>query len=217
MSPEDAETGDLGARAEVAARERAEEVFGDRTDLVRRYADHLAGSGVDRGLIGPREGPRLWSRHLMNCAGMAPLVPRGASVADVGSGAGLPGLVLAIARPDLTVTLVEPLLRRTTWLDEVVADLGLDVMVVRSRAQDTDVRAEVVTARAVAALDRLVRLCLPLVRPGGQVLALKGSGADAELARAEPWLRRHGLRGEVVRAGLGDETASVVRVRVPPT
>lgn len=204
-----------GEPAEAAALEAAESLFADRFDLARRYAEHLTGSGAQRGLIGPREGPRLWSRHLVNCALVAPLVPQGSSVVDVGSGAGLPGLVLAIARPDLSVTLVEPLLRRTTWLEEVVEDLGLDVRVLRARAQECGVQADVVTARAVAPLEKLMSLCVPLVRPGGQVLALKGGGAEEELVRAEPALSRRGLSGEVVPTGRGDETSFVVRVRVP--
>lgn len=201
--------------AEAAALEAAESLFGDRFDIARRYAEHLAGSGAERGLVGPREGSRLWSRHLVNCALVAPLVPHGSSVVDVGSGAGLPGLVLAIARPDLSVTLVEPLLRRATWLEEVVDDLGLDVRVLRARAQECGVQADVVTARAVAALEKLMSLCVPLVRPGGQLLALKGASADEELLRAEPALSRRGLSGEVVPTGCGDETSFVVRVRVP--
>ncbi len=207
--------GTTGEPGEAGALEAAESLFGDRLHLARRYAEHLTGSGAQRGLIGPREGPRLWSRHLVNCALVAPLVPHGSSVVDVGSGAGLPGLVLAIARPDLSVTLVEPLLRRTTWLDEVVDDLGLDVRMLRARAEECGVQGDVVTARAVAPLEKLMSLCVPLVRPGGQVLALKGASADEELARAEPALSRRGLSGEVVTADRGDETSFVVRVRVP--
>lgn len=191
-------------------------VFGDRLDLARRYVGHLATSGVERGLIGPREGPRLWQRHVLNCASLAPLVPADAAVIDVGSGAGLPGIVVALARPDLGVVLVEPLLRRTTWLEEVVADLGIDVEVVRARAQDCGRDADAVLSRAVAPLDRLLGWCLPLVRPGGQVLALKGSSAADELAAAAPLLRRRRLgAGEVLRVGSGDEAGTVVRVRVP--
>lgn len=191
-------------------------VFGDRLHLARRYVEHLATSGVERGLVGPREGPRLWQRHVLNCALLAPLVPAGAAVIDVGSGAGLPGIVVALARPDLRVVLVEPLLRRTTWLEEVVADLGIDVEVVRARAQECDRDADAVLSRAVAPLERLLGWCLPLVRPGGQVLALKGSSAAEELAAAAPLLRRRRLgAGEVLQVGSGDETGTVVRVRVP--
>lgn len=208
--------GSQGARLPDTVADAAAAVFGDRLDLARRYVDHLATSGVERGLVGPREGPRLWQRHVLNCALLAPLVPAGASVVDVGSGAGLPGIVVALARPDLGVVLVEPLLRRTSWLEEVVADLGLDVEVVRARAQECGRDADAVLSRAVAPLDRLLGWCLPLVRPGGQVLALKGSGAAQELAAAAPLLRRRRLgAGEVLQVGSGDETGTVVRVRVP--
>ena len=198
------------------------EVFGDRAGLARAYVHHLATSGVERGLVGPREGPRLWQRHVLNCALLAPLLPPAATVLDVGSGAGLPGVVIALARPDTSVTLVEPLLRRTAWLEEVVADLGLDVEVVRARAQDCGRDADVVVSRAVAPLDRLLGWCLPLVRPGGQVLALKGAAAADELAAAAPLLRRRRLgAGEVLHlrlpgpSGPGDEAGTAVRVRVP--
>jgi len=161
--------------------------FADRTPVARAFAAHLADSGTTRGLIGPREVPRIWSRHVMNCAAVAPLLPSGALVADIGSGAGLPGLVLAIARPDVQLVLVEPLLRRVSWLDEVVTDLALsNVEVRRARAEDLiGLDADVATARAVAALDRLVAWCLPLLRPGGVMLALKGRSAAAELAESE--------------------------------
>jgi 16S rRNA (guanine527-N7)-methyltransferase len=179
-------------------------VFGERVGLARRFAVHLATSGVERGLIGPREVPRLWTRHVLNCAVLGELVPEGASVVDVGSGAGLPGVALAVARPDLDVTLVEPLERRTVWLEEVVADLGLPVRVVRARAEEVvgSVTGQVVTARAVAALDRLARWTLPLVAPGGQVLAIKGRSAAEELAAASPALRRAGVvEHEVLTCG----------------
>ncbi|GAA1584400.1 16S rRNA (guanine(527)-N(7))-methyltransferase RsmG [Actinoplanes couchii] len=161
--------------------------FGDRLDLADRYVSLLATDGVVRGLIGPRETPRLWERHLVNCGVMESLIPQGASVIDVGSGAGLPGLVLAITRPDLTVTLVEPLARRTVFLDEAVASLGLgNVTVVRGRAEEVDLPfADVVTARAVAALDKLAGWCLPLAAVGGRLLAMKGSSAAEEIAAAQ--------------------------------
>jgi 16S rRNA (guanine527-N7)-methyltransferase len=159
-------------------------VFGSRLETAERYVDLLSTAGIDRGLLGPREIPRLWERHVLNCAVLTDLVPPGASVADIGSGAGLPGLVAAIRRPDLTVTLVEPLLRRTTFLEEVVAELGLgNVVVHRGRAQDlpAPVGFDVVTSRAVAPLDRLLEWCLPLVSAGGAVLAIKGRSAQAEI------------------------------------
>jgi 16S rRNA (guanine527-N7)-methyltransferase len=192
--------------------------FGDRVGLARAFASHLADTGASRGLLGPREVPRLWSRHVLNCAAVAPLVPSGAQVVDVGSGAGLPGVVLALARPDLHVTLVEPLLRRVTWLEDVVDDLGLEtVSVMRARAEE--LRGEtfdVATARAVAALDRLAGWCLPLLREGGVLLALKGRSAAEELAQAEPALRRLGAvswRVQEVGNELLDEPTTVVEVR----
>lgn len=170
----------------------ARTLFGDRLDLAAAYAELLATEGVLRGLIGPREAPRIWERHLLNCAVMAERIPDGASVIDVGSGAGLPGIVLAIARPDLTVTLVEPLARRTGFLIEAVERLGLarTVRVFRGRAEEaaagsrdrTPLSADVVTARAVAALDRLAAWCLPLAVPGGRLVALKGASAAEEIA-----------------------------------
>lgn len=192
-------------------------VFGPRLKVARAYAQHLSTTGVDHGLIGPREAHRLWSRHLVNCAVVSELVPAGASVLDVGSGAGLPGLPLAIARPDLRVVLVEPLLRRTTWLTAVVADLGVDVEVVRARAEELHGarRADVVTSRAVAPLGRLARWCLPLLAPGGRMLAIKGRGAAAEAAAAAVELRRLGAdRTDVVRCGMAyrGEGTTVVRV-----
>ena len=162
-------------------------VFSDALQIAEAYAGLLAGEATLRGLIGPRELPRLWERHLVNCALVTDLVAESAAVCDLGSGAGLPGLVMAIRRPDLTVTLVEPLLRRTTFLDEVVAHLGLgNVEVVRARAEDVHGTRtfDVVTSRAVAPLDRLSRWSLPLVRSGGLFLAMKGSSVQAELDSA---------------------------------
>lgn len=162
-------------------------MFADRLDLAEHYARLLATDGVVRGLIGPREAPRLWDRHLLNCAVLEEAIGLGASVCDLGSGAGLPGLVLAIVRPDLDVTLVEPLLRRTTFLEEAVEALGLErVTVVRARAEELHggPRFDVVTSRAVAPLPRLLAWSLPLVASDGELVALKGSGAAAEVAEA---------------------------------
>jgi 16S rRNA (guanine527-N7)-methyltransferase len=165
----------------------ARRVFSETLQIAEAYAARLATDGTERGLIGPREVPRLWERHLVNCALVTDLVGPSASVCDVGSGAGLPGIVMAIRRPDLAVTLVEPLLRRTTFLDEVVADLALDnVEVVRARADALHGQRtfDVVTSRAVAPMDRLTRWCLPLVRSGGAFLAMKGSSVRAEVDSA---------------------------------
>lgn len=185
-----------GALMESAARTGAERVFGDQMDLACRYADLLATEGVIRGLIGPREAPRIWSRHMVNCVAIAELIPSGARVADVGSGAGLPGIVLAIARPDLAITLIEPLARRVAFLSEAVADLNLpQVTVVRARAEDcagTCDPVEVVTARAVAPLDRLVGWCLPLATVGGRLLAIKGTSAAEEITEHGAAIRRLG-------------------------
>lgn len=170
----------------------AVEYFADRLRDVERYAELLAGPGIERGLLGPREVPRLWERHLLNCAVVQDVIPADSVVVDVGSGAGLPGVVLAIVRSDLTVTLVEPLLRRSTYLQEVVAELDLsNVRVVRSRAEELHghVEADVVTARAVASLERLARWALPLLRPGGILLALKGTSVHEELVGAAGILR----------------------------
>ena len=166
----------------------------ERLPLAEQYADLLATDGVVRGLIGPREAPRLWDRHLLNCAVLADLLPEQASVCDIGSGAGLPGLVLAIARPDLRITLVEPLLRRTAFLEEAVAGLGLGdrVDVLRGRAEELHGRRtfDVVTSRAVAPLDRLLGWSMPLVSPTGALVAMKGSSIHDEIEAAAPVLRR---------------------------
>lgn len=194
-------------------------VFGARLDLARRYADRLAGDGVVRGLIGPREVPRLWSRHLLNCAVVADLLPQDARVVDVGSGAGLPGVPLAIRRVDLSVDLVEPMQRRTAFLQELVPDLELagQVRVVRGRADDAEVQAAVgdadwVVARAVAPLDRLVRWCWPLLRPGGRLLAMKGDAAARELTEAGPVLRLLGASDAALRVVGEGELGEPVRV-----
>lgn len=189
-----------------------------RLVLAGRYAELLGGDGVVRGLIGPREVPRLWERHLLNCAVLAEAVPNGARVCDIGSGAGLPGLVLAIARPDLVVTLVEPLLRRTTFLQEVVDALGLDrVTVVRGRAEEMRGAAsyDVVTSRAVAPLERLLGWSMPLVTASGSLLAMKGASAADEIAASRAtWVRMGCAEPEVITVGAvsGVSTATVVRV-----
>jgi 16S rRNA (guanine527-N7)-methyltransferase len=192
-------------------------VFGDRLPVVQAYAELLAAAGVERGLLGPREAPRLWERHLLNCAGVAELVEPGSTVLDLGSGAGLPGLVLAAARPDVTVVLCEPLLRRAAFLTEAVEQLGLSgVLVRRARAEELAgaVLVDAVTARAVAPLERLAGWGLPLLRPGGRLLALKGEQAEAELEQAGAALRAAGGTGarvvEVGRPELGSAARVVV-------
>ncbi|WP_436970719.1 16S rRNA (guanine(527)-N(7))-methyltransferase RsmG [Micromonospora rifamycinica] len=203
----------------------ARELFGDRLDLAAGYAELLATDGVVRGLIGPREAPRIWDRHLLNCAAVAELIPQDASVIDVGSGAGLPGLVLAIARPDLTVVLVEPLSRRTSFLIETVERLGLTrtVRVFRGRADEAasgatgvgPFTADVVTARAVAPLDRLAAWSLPLAFRGGRLLALKGASAAEEVAEHTGAVAKLGGSEPTVRlcgAGLLDPPTTVVEV-----
>jgi 16S rRNA (guanine527-N7)-methyltransferase len=177
-------------------------VFGSRLDLAERFCAVLADTGVSHGLIGPREVPILWERHLLNCAVVHPAFPEGAEVVDVGSGAGLPGLALAVARPDLTVHLVEPMLRRTTWLEETIATLGLTGCTVhRGRAEELHgaLSAQWATARAVARLDKLARWTFPLLREGGTLVALKGSRAQEELTEDEPALRRLGMVSAAVR------------------
>ena len=199
-------------------------VFGDRLAICRRYATHLATTGVEHGLIGPREAPRLWERHILNCAVVAELLPDGARLVDVGSGAGLPGIPLALARPDLSVVLVEPLARRVDWLREVVEDLGLPVEIERGRAEEPSVRArwegaDVVTARAVAPLARLVGWALPLLRARGALLALKGASAADEVARDGDVVRRlGGTEPRVVRCGVDvvDPPTTVVVVERSP-
>jgi 16S rRNA (guanine527-N7)-methyltransferase len=198
----------------------AREVFGPAFPLAERYAELLAGPGIVRGLLGPREGERLWERHLLNSALLAELVPRPSTLVDIGSGAGLPGLVLAMLLPDVQVTLVEPMARRVVFLGECVAALGLDnVRIRRARAEEVagEFSADVVTARAVAPLDRLAGLAVPLVRPGGLVLAVKGERAAAEAAAAGPVLRKLGVSDvAVVRAGTGWDcpATTVVTMRV---
>lgn len=196
----------------------AAQVFGPTLAAAEEYARLLAGPGVTRGLIGPHEIPRLWDRHLLNSAVVAELVQRPGSLVDLGSGAGLPGIVLALLLPDVGVTLLEPMQRRVIFLTECVATLGLaNATVLRGRAEDWagKLAADTVTARAVAPLARLAPLALGLVRPGGIVLAIKGAGAEREVAASRPVLRQAGVAEvAVVYAGRGkvDPAATVVRL-----
>lgn len=202
--------------------EAIDRVFGANAGKARKYHAWLADQATLRGLIGPREVPRLWERHILNCAVLSEVVPEGAIVADIGSGAGLPGIPLAIARPDATVILVEPLLRRTTFLDEVVADLGLaNVRVVRGRAEDKAIRkdvgaVDVVTSRAVAPLGKLAGWSLPFVKSGGRMIAMKGSSAAEEIERDERLIRKaRGDAPEIIEIGRGvvDTPTFVVDIR----
>ena len=199
--------------------ETARRVFASpRLPLAERYAELLATEGVVRGLIGPREAPRLWERHILNSAVLAEAIPESVSVCDIGTGAGLPGLVVAIARPDLRVTLVEPLLRRTTFLSEVVDELSLDhVEVVRGRAEDLHGARtfDVVTSRAVAPLERLLGWSMPLVAPTGALVAMKGSSVADEIAAAAKLLKKLRCAApEVLTLGVGvvDPPTTAVRV-----
>jgi 16S rRNA (guanine527-N7)-methyltransferase len=196
-------------------------LFGPALPAAVRYAALLAGPGVERGLIGPAEAARIWDRHLLNCAVVAELVPGSGLIADLGSGAGLPGIVLALLRPGCDVLLVEATTRRAAFLTECLAELGLArVQVLRGRAEDLtrEVSADVVTARAVAPLGKLAGWAVGLCRPGGTVLAIKGAGARDEVDRARPELSRLGVTDlEVLQVGSDevDPPATVVRFRAP--
>jgi len=196
----------------------AAHIFGDRLAMAEQFTAILTDSGVSHGLIGPREVPRLWERHVLNCAVIHPAIPADQMVIDVGSGAGLPGLALAIARPDLDLHLIEPMLRRTNWLSMTVDELGLtNVTVHRGRAEQFwgVISAPVVTARAVARLSELATWCLPLLLPGGALLAIKGSSVMEEVEADRAVLRRLGAIDEVIESfgnGIVDQETTVLRV-----
>ena len=196
----------------------AKTIFGDRIELARDYAKALVRDGDLLGLLGPRELPRLWTRHILNSAVVAELVPAGRTVCDIGSGAGLPGIPMAIALPDTRFTLIEPMERRSDWLIDLVEELGLEnVDVKRARAEEVGDVYDVATARAVSALPKLLRMATPLVRSGGMVLALKGSKAAEEIEDAKRLQKKLGLAGfEIVRAGVGllAEPTLVVRTKL---
>jgi 16S rRNA (guanine527-N7)-methyltransferase len=194
-------------------------LFGDRLDVARAFTTNLAEQGEERGLIGPLELPRLWSRHILNCAIVAPLLRPGL-VGDIGSGAGLPGLVLAIARPDVEFVLIEPMERRIAWLTEQVAELGLtNVAVERARAEEAKlpVPLDQVTARAVSAFRKLLPLTAPLLRDGGELVLMKGAGAQAEVDAAAKEIRKYKVHDVVVETlgeGVLDEVTRVIRASV---
>lgn len=192
------------------------EIFGEHLELAQAYHDSLATDGSTRGFIGPREVSRLWERHLINCAVIGEVMPEGARVVDVGSGAGLPGIPLAITRPDLDITLIEPLLKRSNYLSEVKEQLGLtNVTVIRGRAEEGPIKkavagADIVTSRAVAPLGKLAKWSLPLVRKGGEMIAMKGESVHEELERDAK---------DIKKAGGGKATVETVKgttiIRVP--
>jgi 16S rRNA (guanine527-N7)-methyltransferase len=196
----------------------ADRVFGERLGMAEKFTAILADSGVSHGLVGPREIPRLWERHVLNCAVIHPAIPADQMVIDVGSGAGLPGLALAIARPDLDLHLVEPMLRRTNWLSMAVDEIGLaNVTVHRGRAEEFAgvLSAPFVTARAVARLSELAKWCLPLLLPGGSLLAIKGLSVAEEVESDRAVLRRLGAVDEVIESfgiGILDQETTVLRV-----
>lgn len=193
-------------------------VFGDRIDLARSYAAALVRDSDLLGLLGPREMPRLWSRHILNSAVVAELVPRGKTVCDIGSGAGLPGIPMAIVLPDTLFTLIEPMERRSDWLISVIDELGLkNVDVIRARAEEVGEVFDIATARAVSALPKLLRMCIPLVRHGGEILALKGSKAAEEIEEAKRIQKKLGVASfkiEFAGARLLSEPTLVVRTKL---
>ncbi|MGD8168721.1 16S rRNA (guanine(527)-N(7))-methyltransferase RsmG [Herbiconiux sp. P16] len=211
----DDEQNDIETEPAVAAA-----VFGERIDLARLYTADLARRGEELGLIGPLELPRIWSRHIINSGVIAPLLRPGL-VGDIGSGAGLPGVVLAIARPDVDFVLIEPMERRVVWLEEQRELLGLtNVTVVRARAEEARLphRLDQVTARAVSAFSKLIPMCAPLLRPGGEMVLMKGAGAANEITAAEKPIRKYKLTDvEVLVLGesIGVEVTRVIRARVP--
>lgn len=224
LPSDDAVAGTAPHQTERGARIAAAELFDTRFTVIQQYVDILISKGIEWGLLGPREAERVWDRHILNSVAIAELLPHRATVADVGSGAGLPGLPLAILRPDLSVTCIESLLRRSRFLTETIRELGLTdrVTVVRTRAEnfarERSDRFQVVTGRAVAPLARLAGWCAPLLGPDGSIVAIKGESAVAELDRDHDALRALRLHAEVIpcrRLGDGPATFAVVARRAP--
>ena len=185
--------------------------FQGSSDQIQAYAALLAGPGIERGLIGPKEGDRIWERHIANCIPITTIIPQGVRVADIGSGAGLPGVVIALARPDLKVTLIEPLRRRVDFLNEVINDLGLSIEVIRARSEVVKKQFEIVTARAVAPLDKLIAISWHMIPKGGSLLAIKGESAQQELDKSK---LKKGSRAQLHEINLPNlPVARVVEVR----
>jgi len=185
--------------------------FKGQEDQIQRYAQLLAGAGIERGLIGPKEGDRIWERHIANCIPITTIIPQGVRVVDIGSGAGLPGVVIALARPDLKVTLVEPLQRRVDFLNEIVAELALDIEVIRGRAERVKKQFEVVTARAVAPLEKLMEISWHMIPKTGSLMAMKGESAAEEI---QATTLKKGSTAEVHEISLSNlPVARVVEVR----
>ena len=180
--------------------------FPERQDEIQAFAHFLATAGIERGLIGPREGERIWERHIFNCLPVTQLLPEGTTLFDIGSGAGLPGIVIALARPDIQVTLIEPLERRVEFLKE--ATVGLNIEVIRGRAQDVKKSAHYVTARAVAPLEKLKKMSWHMVKTGGALLAMKGESAAAEMVGV-----KNAVLHEIELEGIG--LGRIVELRKP--
>ena len=198
-------------RQEAWVVDAAEVLYGEQLEVAERFVEHLVTTGIEWGLLGPREVPRMWERHVLNCAVVHELLPQGALVADVGSGAGLPGIALAIARPDVQFVLIEPLERRVDWLNMVIDDLELEnVDVVRARSEQVvdSVDVDIVTARAVSAMKSLIPMTVPLLHGKGELLAIKGRSAPAELEKADKVLRKFKTKGSEVLT-IGDELLEV--------
>ncbi len=197
----------------VSRETRAAELFKDRAAKALRYAEVLATSAIERGLIGPSEAERIWDRHIENCYPISTLFKAGATVADIGSGAGLPGLVIALARPDLQITLIEPLKRRCDFLSEVISELELDVKIIQSKAEGVKKGFDYVTARAVAPLERLIGSTWHLIKPQGFLLAMKGERASAEIAEISAKTLKKGMEIELKEIPFMGETSRVVVVK----